>query len=162
MWTNKGNRIKDQLTDETKLYLLFLNFLLNVFNVAFQATSHTTIHLLHPEIRKLTKRILRYFVLVDIDLTDITKTQFKDHSNQLDDEDLEIGECAWSLSVVMTEDGMTTEVTQFLAHVCTFYSTFGKKLINKFPFNSSFLSDLRILNPSELSTYRDFPNDLAN
>ena len=137
--------IKDQLSDKTKLYLLFLNFLLptvNTFNVAFQATSHSTIHLLHSEIhvKKLTKRILRYFVLVDsIDFTDITKTQFEDSSKQLDDEDLEIGECARSLSVVMTEDGMAAGVTQFLAHARIFYSTFVKKLINKFPFNSSFL-----------------------
>ena len=63
-----------------------------------------------------------------------------------------------SLSVVMTEEGMAAEVTQFLAHVRIFYSTFVKKLINKFPFNSSFLSDLRVLNPSERTTYRDLPN----
>lgn len=52
--------IKMQLCDATKLYLLFLNFLLptiNAFNVAFQATTYTTIHPLHPEINKLTKRI---------------------------------------------------------------------------------------------------------
>ena len=50
--------IKKRLCDEVRLYLLFLNFLLltvNAFNVAFrpQAISYTTIHLLHPEMRKL-------------------------------------------------------------------------------------------------------------
>ena len=50
--------IKKHLCDEVRLYLLFLNFLLltvNAFNVAFrpQAISYTTIHLLHPEKRKL-------------------------------------------------------------------------------------------------------------
>ncbi len=69
--------IKERLCDdETKLYLLFLNFLLptvNAFNVAFQATSYTTIHLLHPEMRKLTKRMIGYFVHADhINVSDIT------------------------------------------------------------------------------------------
>ena len=43
--------IKERMCDEMRLYLLFLQFLLptmNAFNVAFQATSHTTIHLLTP------------------------------------------------------------------------------------------------------------------
>ena len=61
--------IKTYLCDETKLYLLFLNFVLptvNAFNVTFQATSYTTIHLLHPEMKKLTKRLLRYFVKMEV------------------------------------------------------------------------------------------------
>ena len=72
--------IKSMLTDKTKLYLLFLNHLLptlNAFNIAFQATSFTTIHQLHPEMKRLTKRLLRCFVNMDvIDLNDITKTPY--------------------------------------------------------------------------------------
>ena len=70
--------IKERLCDEVKLDLLFLNFLLptvNMFNVAFQATPYIAIHLLHVEMRKLTKRILRYCVVPDhIDVGDVTAT----------------------------------------------------------------------------------------
>ena len=79
--------IKEQLNDETKLYLLFLKFVLptvNAFNTAFQATYYTTIHLLHADMRKLTKRVLRCFIDADsINPTDITSTPLE--SNQLDD-----------------------------------------------------------------------------
>ena len=72
--------IKNLMCDETKLYLLFLSFLLptiNAFNVAFQATTYTTIHQLHPEMKKLTKRILRYFV--DADIIDVNTMSQKLH-----------------------------------------------------------------------------------
>ena len=86
--------IKERLCDEIKLYMLFLNFLLptvNAFNVAFQATPYTTIHLLHPEMRKLTKRILRYFIIPDrIDMSDVTATMYQDCENQFKDDDLEV------------------------------------------------------------------------
>ena len=154
--------IKDQLCDEMKLYLLFLNFLLpniNAFSVAFQATSYTTIHLLQPEMRKLTKRMLRFFVLIErIDVADITKTQFCDINNQLDDGDPVIGEASRSLVDSMIEDGMVPEVTRFFAHVRVFYSTFVKKLVNKFPFTSTVLSDLRILIPLSALHTEIFPN----
>ncbi len=68
-----------------------------------------------------------------IDTIDVTQTEFEDIINQLDDKDLEIGEGAWSLLTIMTEDGMVPEVDRFLAHVRLFYSTFVKKLIQKFP-----------------------------
>ena len=87
--------IKNQLCVETKLCLLSLNFLLpiiNAFNVAFQATTHTTIHRLHPEINKLTKCILHCFVKVEcICTSDITATLYSDCSNQVEDAELEIG-----------------------------------------------------------------------
>ena len=64
---------------------------MNAFNVAFQATSNTTIHLLHPEMRKLTKRILRYFVAADkINLSDITATNYETHEHQLSNDKLEL------------------------------------------------------------------------
>lgn len=66
-------RIRNQLCDKTKLFLLFLIFLLptiSAFNVAY-----TTIHQLHPEIKRLTKL---YFVDINvINIDDITKTSFK-------------------------------------------------------------------------------------
>lgn len=80
------------LNNETKLYLLFLNHLLptlNAFNVAFQATEYTTIHLLHPEMKRLTKRLLRSFVgVAAIDLEDITRTNHKLLDNQLRNEEI--------------------------------------------------------------------------
>ena len=48
----------------------------------------------------------------------------------------------------------------FFDHVRLFYTTFVDKLIQKFPFNSTFLSDLRILNPDQL-TFKDFPNAIV-
>ena len=58
----------------------------------------------------------------------------------------------------MTENGMVPEVDRFFVHVHLFYSTFVKKLFQKFPFKSTLLSGLRILSPAEPTTYRDFPN----
>ena len=88
--------IKNLLCDEVKLYLLFLNHLLptiNAFNVAFQATSYTTIHLLHSEMKRLTKRLLRSFVSMEaIDLNDITKTPYSIAANQLGNDEVEISE----------------------------------------------------------------------
>ena len=154
--------IKSQLCDETKLYLLFLNYLLptvNAFNVAFQATSYTTIHLLHPEMKKLTKCLLRSFVNMDvIDLTDITKTPYDTAANQLGNDEVEVGEEARNLADSLREEGIEPAVNLFFDHVRLFYSILVKTLIKKFPFTSTFLSDLRILNPSERLTYRDFPN----
>ena len=37
------------------------------------------------------------------------------------------------------------------------YINFVKTLVKKFPFGSTILCDLRILNPSERRTYKDFP-----
>lgn len=106
------------LCDETKLYLLFLNHLLptiNAFNVAFQATSYTTIHLLHPEMKRLTKRLLRSFVLIEaIDLNDITNTPYSIADNQLGNEVVDIGEEARKLVDSLCEEGMVPEVNVFL------------------------------------------------
>lgn len=80
--------------------------------MAFHATSYTVIHLLHPQMRELTKQMLQYSILVDrIDIADVTKTQFEDINNQLNDEYLEIGVLAWSSVDTVTEDGTVPEVT---------------------------------------------------
>ena len=142
--------IKKQLCDETKLYLLFLNYLLptiNAFNVAFQATNYTTIHRLHPEIIKLTKRTIRCFVKVEcINTTDLTATPYDAGDNQVDDDGLEIGQGVRVLAVAMMEDGMNREVQAFFDHVRLFYEAFIRTIIKKFPFKSTLLSDLRVLN----------------
>ena len=147
--------------DTTKLFLLFLSFLLptiNAFSTAFQATSYTTIHQLHPEMTRLTKRILCYFVDASvIDINDVINTPYEDQNHQLDDDKLEIGEAAQSLAHNLCEDGMGQEVNNFLRSVRTFYATFVKTLVKKFPFGSTVLSDLRILNPLERRTFNDFP-----
>ena len=157
--------IKDRLTDEVKLYLHFLNFLLptmNGFNVAFQATTHTTIHLLHPEMRKLTKRILRYFVPADkINIDAVTKTDYQDSDNQLMDDDMEVGEQTRVLALEMVEDGMEHLVTAFYGCVREFYVKLVDTIMKKFPFESSLLSDLRVLNPAERITFQDFPNAVS-
>ena len=154
--------IKERLCDEVKLYLLFLNFLLptlNAFNVAFQATSYTTIHLLHPEMRKLTKRILRYIVIADrIDIADVTATKYQDRENLVIDDDLEVGEATRMLALELTEQGMEHVVSAFFKHVRLFYCAFVNTLMKKFPFQSSLLSDLRVLNPAERLEYQDLPN----
>lgn len=119
--------IKDQLCNEVKLYMLFLNFLLltvNAFNVAFQATSHTTIHLLYTEIIKLTKRALQYFVTVgQINITDVTATKYENHENQLTDDELEVGDNTRHLAPVMTEDGMEHIVSAFFCKNMSVFST---------------------------------------
>ena len=140
--------------DTTKLFFLFLNFLIptvNAFSTAFQATTYTTIHHLHPEMRRLTKRILCHFVdAAVIDKTDVT-------NHQLDDERIEVGEKARLLAHDLRENGKRREVKSFIHSVRTFCTTFVKTLVKKFPFGSTILCDLRILNPSERRTYKDFP-----
>lgn len=154
--------IKELLNDETKLYMLFLKFLLptvNAFNTAFQATTYTTIHLLHVEMKKLTKRILRFFLDTDvIDAADITKTPLEVEANQLEDEALEVGDKARSLANSLREEGMGAEVDRFFQHVRLFYAKFASTVFKKFPFNSTLLSDLRVLNPAERRTYKDLHN----
>jgi hypothetical protein len=49
-------------------------------------------------------------------------------------------------------------VLDFYGHVRHFYCTFINTLVKKFPFQSTLLSDLRILNPAYHLQYRDFPN----
>ena len=141
--------IKERLCDAVKHYLLFLNFLLptvNAFNVAFQATSYTTIHLLHLEMRKLTKRILRYFVIADrIDVADVTATMYQDRENKVMDDDLEVGETTRMLALELTEQGMEHVVSAFFEHVRLFYCAFVSTLMKKSPFQSSLLSDLRVI-----------------
>ena len=147
--------------DTTKLFLLFLSFLLptvNAFSTAFQATTYTTIHQLHPEMSRLTKRILCYFVDAGvIDINDVTNTPYEDRNHQLDDETIEVGEKARSLAHNLCENGMGREVESFFRSARTFYVAFVKTLVKKFPFGSTILCDLRILNPSERRTYKDFP-----
>lgn len=149
------------LSEETKLYLLFLNSILptiNSFNVAFQATNYSTIYLLHPEMKKLTKRLLRCFVKLDVIQTnDITQTEYQDQENQLESHDLEIGNDARILALNLEENGFTNEVKRFHDHVRLFFSKLVQTIFLKFPFNSTFLSDLRILNPAERQSYNDFP-----
>ena len=157
--------IQRRLNDEVKLYLLFLNFLLpsaNAFNVAFQGTSYTTIHLLHPEMRRLTKRILRFFVQPEkISMDDVTATEYQNTDNQLPDTDLCVGDETQQLASEMIEEGMEGVVSTFYKSVRAFYCTFVSALIKKFPFKSTLLADLMVLNPLERSNH-DFPNAVTH
>ena len=154
--------LKEQMCEETKLYLLFLNFILttvNAFNVAFQATSYTTIHLLYPEMKKLTKRILSYFVNLEIiNLIDPTQTPYQEDVNHLGDDDMEIGNDTRDLANNLREEGMGPEVDKFSRDIRLFYIKFVSTIFKKFPFNSTFLLDMRILNRTERLTYKDYPN----
>ena len=105
---------------------------------------------------------MRSFVLIEsIDLNDITNTPYSIADNQLGNEVVDIGEEARKLVDSLCEEGMVPEVNVFFYHVRLFYTTLGEKLIQKFPFNSTFLSDLRVLNPSERLTFKDFPNAIV-
>ena len=90
--------------------------------------------------------------------SDITATLYNDRSNQVEDAELEIGQDARVLAVAMEEDGQHREVQVFFDHVRLFYEAFICKLLKKFPFKSTLLSDLRVLNPEERTTLNDFPN----
>ena len=125
----------------------------------FQATNYTTIHKLHQEMEKFAKRILCSFVKMErIQADDITTTQYNNSSNQVDDSDLEIGQNARVLAVSMEEDGEHVEVRNFYKHVRAFYAAFFGKLVKKFPFKSSLLPDMKILNPEERVKNNDFAN----
>ena len=58
----------------------------------------------------------------------------------------------------LLEDGMTLEVKRFFEHVRIFYVKFVATMFKKFPFNSTLLSDLRVLNPAERRAIKDLPN----
>ena len=153
---------------EVKLYLVFLNFLfptVNEFNVAFQATiytihhtPYTTIHLLHPEMIKLIKWILWYFVIADrIDTTDVTATVYQERENQVADDELEVGDSTRVLAAELTEQGRE-HVSAFCDHVRLFYCAFVNTLMKEFPFQSSLLLDLCMLNPAERLGFQNLPN----
>lgn len=154
--------IRKLLNDEIKLYLLFLKFFLptvNSFNSAFQVTTYTTIHLLHLEMKKLTKRLLRFFIKTDaIHLHDTTKTPFEVEANQLEDEAVEVGNEARCLANTLCEDGMGSVVNRFFKNVRLFYAKFAIAIFKKFPFEPTLLSDLRVLNATERRSFEDFPN----
>lgn len=134
---------------------------MNTFNVAFQATSHTTIHLLHPEMRRLTKRILRYFVRpAKININDVTATMFEEREYQLTDENFEIGETTKVLVVELTLQGEEHIVSKFYDHVRLFYSALVRTLFKKFPFQSTLLSDLFVLNQKERHN-EEFPQAIV-
>ena len=108
---------------------------------------------------KLLKRLLRSFVKMDaINLNDATETPYDTAANQLGNNEIDVGVDAQVLSDSLCDEGMEPEVNKCFDHVRLFYCTFVKTLIKKFPFTSTFLSDLRVLNPTERRTYRDFPN----
>ena len=120
--------IKKLLCDETKLCLLFLDFLLPTiiaFNAAFQTTAYTTIQPLYPLINKLINSIIRCFVKLQcICTSDIIGTLYNDRSNKSEDAELQIGHNARVLPVAMEEDGQHREVQTFIDHVCFFYEAF--------------------------------------
>ncbi len=77
------------------------------------------------------------------------------------DDDLEVGESTRNLAAEMIDrEGMENIVSTFLrlGHVRLFYCPFVDTLKKKFPFQSTLLSDLRVLNPTECLGYRDLPN----
>ena len=73
-----------------------------------------------------------------IDLNDITKTPYSIAANQLGNDEVEMDEEARALVDSLCEEGMEAETNAFFDHVRLFYTTFVDKLIQKFPFNSTF------------------------
>ena len=49
-------------------------------------------------------------------------------------------------------------VSSFFYYVRLFYAAFVTTLMKKFPFQSSLLSDLHVLNPTEWLEFQDFPS----
>ena len=109
--------------------------------------------------KRLTKRLLRCFIRIDaIDVNNVTKTPYDVSANHLENGDVEIGDEARALAISLRDEGMEGEVNLFVDHAKLFYIMLVKKLFEKFPFTSTVLPDLRILNPSERTTYKDLPN----
>ena len=85
------------------------------------------------------------------------KHLLKSQTIKLDEETLEVGEEARVLEKNLQEEGMGPDVSHFFHHIKVFYTTFVKTLMKEFPFHSTALCDLRILNPSERRAYKEFP-----
>ena len=82
------------------------------------------------EMKKLTKRLLRCFVKMEvINMDDITMAPYEDVVNQLENADIEVGEEARTLADSLCVDGMEPEVIRFFNHVRLLYSMFVKMLI---------------------------------
>ena len=97
--------------------------------------------------KRLTKRLLRCFIKIDaIDVNNVTKTRYDVSANHLENGDVEFGDEARALAISLCDEGMEGEVNLFVDHAKLFYSTLVKKLFEKFPFTSTVLPDLRILN----------------
>ena len=68
-----------------------------------------------------------------IDISDITKTPYDITTNQLGNDEVEIGSQTCTLVDRLYEEGMGPEVNVFFDHVRLFYTTLVKKLIEKLP-----------------------------
>ena len=116
----KARKKDEQQMQVQRAEAMFIQFVAE--HTAFQATTYTTIHQLHPEKRRLTKRILCYFVdAAVIDKTDVTKTPYEDRNHHLDDERVEVGEKARLLAHYIHGNGKGREVKSFIHCVRTFY-----------------------------------------
>ena len=70
---------------------------------------------------------------------------------------MEVGDDTRDLANNLREEGMGPEVDKFFRDIRLFYIKFVSTIFKKFPFNSTFLVDMRILNPTERLAYQDYP-----
>lgn len=135
---------------ETRLYFLFLDFILtplNEFNTTFQ-TDAVKIVQLDGEMRRLLRKFLGKFVQVQvIKQNSLTNVPFDNEENQLPDHLLAVGMRA---RATLSEDEVDPNVqARFFSYVRKFYCAVVSKMLSKFPFENTVLRNIQWLSPTE-------------
>ena len=88
------------------------------------------------------KRLLQCFVKIDvIEVDEVTKTLYDTVTDQLgNDNTFVVGDETTALAVSLSEEEMNHKITCIYNNVRQFYVTMVKKMFEKFPFTSTFLS----------------------
>ena len=139
----------------TKPILHFLSFILpsmDRFNRLFQKSTQNTTCQLHTEMTRLVRlyasNLLRpeSITVVGDNLSQLSFAQ----ENQLDDENLGLGDATWAYLSSLEEE---FDPKPFYQAVRSFYVASLKKMLKKFPFGDSILKDLGVINPDQTCTY---------
>lgn len=129
---------------DTKAYLLFLKYILNLFNTfnAFFQAVETRIHLLHSKSMNLLFQISQHFLKPDL-LKDLFTINFSESTNHKSLEDINLGsECEEYLNEVSKEN--IDAITNIRNNCLEFLITAAEEIHKRLPIADRFLSKLKV------------------
>ncbi|XP_060588036.1 uncharacterized protein LOC132743524 [Ruditapes philippinarum] len=139
-------RLNDPMFELTYHFLTFIMEPMNDFNTAFQA-NESKIGFLHVEMMRLLRKFMGKFVLTKvITASKITEVDFRNPSNQHQDDDLAVGMGTRSY-LHDNPDICPVVLNKFFRSVRDFYTEVTEKMIKKFPLEDTTLKDLGFVNP---------------
>ena len=122
------------------------------FNRLFQKSTQNTTSQLYIEINRLVhlyaNNLLKPEAITAVG-DDLSNLNFA-RTNQLADENLGLGNDTWVYLAGMEEEH---DPKSLYEAVRSFYVATVKKMLKKFPFGDTILTDLGIINPDKVTTY---------